>query len=93
MPRPIEAAAYFVVAEALTNVTKHAAASRATVRAQQRDGRLIVEIEDDGRAGASLDGGTGLRGLADRVAAAGGSFEVSSGTAGGTHLRAELPCG
>jgi signal transduction histidine kinase len=92
LPRPIENAAYFVVAEALTNVAKHAVAGRATVRARQRDGRLIVEVEDDGRGGASQGGGAGLRGLADRVAAAGGSFEVSGGTASGTRLRAELPC-
>jgi signal transduction histidine kinase len=93
LSRPIEAAAYFVVAEALTNVARHAEATNTVVRARVVDDRLVVEIEDDGRGGADLERGSGLRGLADRVAAAGGRFEMESPPGRGTRLTAELPCG
>ena len=73
LPPPVEATAYFVVAEALTNVAKHADATRAEVHARRDGADLRLEISDDGRGGASIAGGTGLRGLDDRVAALGGT--------------------
>jgi signal transduction histidine kinase len=91
LPRQVEATAYFVVAEALANVTKHAAASHVAVRVRTAGGQLVVEVEDDGRGGANAAGGSGLRGLADRVAAAGGRFDLLSGATGGTRVAAELP--
>lgn len=92
LPGSVEATAYFVVAEALTNAARYAGASAATVRATTDDGRLHLEISDDGRGGASLAGGTGLRGLEDRVAALGGTFEMTSPEGGGTRIVVELPC-
>ena len=91
LPRPIEATAYFVVAEALANVTKHALASHVAVRLRVTAGQLVVEVEDDGRGGAEAARWSGLRGLADRVAAAGGRFDLGSGAGGGTRVAAELP--
>lgn len=88
----VERAAYFVITEALANVYKHAAASRADVRVRQRAGRLLVEISDDGVGGADAAGGTGLRGLHDRVGALGGLLRVSSDMGAGTRVTAELPC-
>jgi signal transduction histidine kinase len=90
---PVETAAYFVVSEALTNVVKHANASRAQVRVERDDGVVIVEIVDDGSGGAAIDAGSGLRGLSDRVAALDGQLGVDSPTRGGTRVRCELPCG
>jgi PAS domain S-box-containing protein len=86
-----EAALYFTVAEALTNVAKYAEATRATVRLGRRDGRAEVEVADDGRGGARLDGGSGLRGLVDRLAALGGRLRLDSPPGGGTIVRADLP--
>jgi signal transduction histidine kinase len=91
-PPTVESAAYFVVAEALANVAKHAAARHAAVRIHRDGGRLVVEVRDDGVGGADLRGGTGLSGLADRVAAVDGHFTVSSPAGGPTVIRAELPC-
>jgi signal transduction histidine kinase len=92
----VEAVAYFVVAEALTNVAKHAAARSVLLEVRtvddQRGRRLCVRIEDDGRGGADA-AGLGLRGLADRVAALDGSFTVVSPPGGRTVLAADLPCG
>jgi len=88
-PASVEAAAYFVIAEALTNVLKHARATAASVTAREVDGRLVVEVADDGRGGVDIGGGSGLRGLEDRVAALDGTFEVRDGT--GTTVRAVLP--
>jgi signal transduction histidine kinase len=90
-PAPIEAAAYFVCSEALANVGKYAQASRATIEVARRDGVLAVAVRDDGRGGASLDAGSGLRGLADRVEALGGRLNVTSPQGRGTVLEAELP--
>jgi signal transduction histidine kinase len=90
-PPAVEAVTYFVCSEALANVAKHARASRASVHVASRDGALIVEIADDGVGGAVTTSGSGLYGLADRVAALGGRFEVTSPRASGTRLRAELP--
>ena len=92
LPPPVEATAYFVVAEALTNAAKHADATRVDVRARRDGLDLRLEISDDGRGGASTDGGTGLRGLDDRVAALGGTFRLTSPPQGGTRIVVELPC-
>lgn len=88
----VEATTYFVLTEALANVVKHARASVARVRLVRRDGRLRLDVEDDGVGGASMDAGTGLRGLADRVEAIGGTLSVTSLRGHGTHVRAEVPC-
>jgi signal transduction histidine kinase len=90
LPEPVEAAAYYVVAEALANVNKHAGASRATVRADAGEHSLAVSVADDGVGGADEAGG-GLAGLADRVEALGGRLVLESPQGGGTTLRAELP--
>jgi len=87
----IEAAAYYVVSEALANVTKHAEASRAQITIAERDGVLLVEVSDDGRGTADTSLGTGLTGLADRVAALDGTFEVASAPSRGTTIRATIP--
>jgi signal transduction histidine kinase len=88
----VEAAAYFVVAEGLTNVAKHSQATRATVRVSRRDGTLAIEIADDGVGGADAVRGSGITGLASRVHALDGTLTVSSPAGGPTTLRAELPC-
>ena len=79
------------MSEALTNVARHAQAEHALVRVDRVDGRLRVEIQDDGRGGADPVGGSGLRGLSDRVAALDGSLEVESRSGGGTVVRAVIP--
>ena len=91
LPEPIEAAAYFVIAEALTNVAKYAHASQATVRVERTNGRAVVEVADDGIGGADPDRGSGLRGLADRVSALDGRMLLDSPAGSGTTLRAEIP--
>jgi signal transduction histidine kinase len=92
LPEPVEAAAYYVVAEALTNVAKYASASSVSVRVGSRNGRAVVEVSDDGVGGADPARGSGLRGLADRVEALGGMLAVESPAGEGTRLRAEIPC-
>jgi signal transduction histidine kinase len=92
LPAAVETAAYFVVSEALTNVSKYAQARRATVRVERAAGQLVVEVSDDGVGGADATDGSGLRGLADRVAALSGTLEVTSPPGRGTRLRAQLPC-
>ncbi len=89
----VEAAAYYVVAESLANAVKHAEATRIVVSARVRDGELVTEVTDDGRGGAGFEGGTGLRGLEDRVAAVGGRLEVESRAGEGTTVRALIPLG
>jgi signal transduction histidine kinase len=86
-----ETAAYFTVAEALTNVAKYAEASYATVRVACEDGELVVEVRDDGVGGADPGAGSGLSGLADRVAACDGALSVDSPPGAGTLVRAVLP--
>ena len=88
----VETTAYFVVSEALTNVAKYAQATAATVTAEQVYGWLIVDVTDDGIGGVDPAKGSGLSGLADRVAALGGVLQVDSPAGGGTRVRAELPC-
>ena len=87
----IEGAAYFTVSEALANIAKYAKATSATVRAELRDGHLTVEIVDDGVGGADPALGSGLRGLADRLAAVSGTLEIVSPIGGGTRLVARIP--
>ncbi len=87
----VEAAAYFFVSEALTNVAKHASAQIASVRTHVDDGRLAVEVEDDGIGGVDPLGGSGLRGLDDRLQALDGRLEIEAAPHGGTLLRARLP--
>ncbi|MFJ9178105.1 sensor histidine kinase [Streptomyces sp. NPDC102360] len=93
LPEPVEAAAYFVVCEALANVAKHSGAQRAQVSGGHSGGRLFLEIRDDGRGGANPDGeGTGLTGLADRISVLDGRLALSSPLGGPTLLRVEFPC-
>ena len=92
LPAAIEATAYFVVSEALANVAKHALASSAQVTIRQQPGRLLVQVTDDGAGGARPEGGSGLRGLADRVASVGGVLLIDSAPGRGTRLEAEIPC-
>ena len=91
LPPAVEAAAYFVVMEALTNVAKYASATAAEVTVQQIDGHVVIDVADDGVGGADPAAGTGLAGLADRVVALGGRLEVVSPPGGGTVVRAEMP--
>ena len=93
LPAPVESAAYFLVAEALTNVSRYASASWAEVRIARANGSVTVQVSDDGVGGADPAIGSGLRGLADRAAALDGSFGVWSPPGGGTTVRAVLPCG
>lgn len=88
---PVETAAYYVVAEGLTNVARHSRATRSRVQLGLEDGFLVVEVSDDGTGGASPVNGSGLRGLSDRVAALDGVLTVTSRGSGGTCLRAEIP--
>jgi signal transduction histidine kinase len=91
-PDAVESAAYFVVAEALTNVARHSDATRAWVNVVCRDDRLVLEVADDGSGGADPSAGTGLAGLADRLAGLDGRLFVASPPGGPTLVRAELPC-
>ncbi|WP_146159358.1 sensor domain-containing protein [Allonocardiopsis opalescens] len=92
LPGEVEAAAYFMVSEALSNVAKHSGARRAIVAGRFADGSLIVEVTDDGRGGADPSLGTGITGLADRVAVLDGTLKWSSPPGGPTVLRVEIPC-
>jgi PAS domain S-box-containing protein len=91
LPQSVETALYFTVAEALTNVAKHANAARATVTISIANRCATAEIGDDGRGGATTVGGSGLRGLADRLEAIGGAIAVESPPGGGTVVRASIP--
>ncbi|MFI5485841.1 MULTISPECIES: sensor histidine kinase [Micromonospora] len=92
LPETIETTAYYVVSEALGNVARHARAGRAEVRLTRTGDQLVVEVHDDGRGGADPARGTGLTGLSDRVAAAGGRLLLASPAGGPTLVRVELPC-
>ncbi|MFI6261859.1 sensor domain-containing protein [Micromonospora sp. NPDC051006] len=92
LPEIVETTAYYVVSECLGNVARHAEATRAEVRLTLPGGQLVVEVSDDGRGGADPARGTGLTGLADRVAAAGGRLLLASPPGGPTLVRVELPC-
>ena len=90
LPPAVEAAVYYVVAESLTNVAKYAAASEVNVRATCVDGLVRVEVADDGVGGADVGGGSGLRGLADRMEALGGRFGIESAPGAGTRVWGEV---
>ena len=92
LPGNVESAAYFVVSEALTNVAKYSQATEAAVAVRRTDGRVTVDVTDDGVGGADVTRGSGLRGLADRVASLDGTLSLESPAGGGTHLHAEFPC-
>jgi signal transduction histidine kinase len=89
----VEATAYFVACEGLANVAKHAGANGATVGAQLANGQLVVVVADDGVGAARANGGSGLRGLTDRVEALGGRLSIESPAGGGTRIEARIPCG
>jgi signal transduction histidine kinase len=91
-PAVVESTAYFVVAEALTNVARHAHATRAAVTIARAGDRLVVEVRDDGVGGARVDRGTGLQGLSDRVTALGGTMHLVSPDGGPTTLLVDVPC-
>jgi signal transduction histidine kinase len=91
LPAPIESAAYFVVAEALTNVARYAHASQASVAIGRDNGDVVVVVSDDGVGGVDVAAGSGLRGLQDRVAAVDGTLQIDSPNGAGTTLRARIP--
>jgi signal transduction histidine kinase len=90
---PVEVAAYYVASEALTNIAKHAHASRAQVRVSRREGWLDLVVSDDGSGGADASSGSGLTGLVDRVEAIGGKIQIESPPAAGTAIQVSLPTG
>jgi signal transduction histidine kinase len=92
LPAPVEVAAYFVVAESLTNIAKYAGAGHASVSVQRQNGHAVIEVRDDGVGGADPEAGTGLRGLADRLTIVDGRLEVVSPPGEGTLIRAKIPC-
>jgi signal transduction histidine kinase len=91
LPPRVEAAAYFVVSEALANIVKYAGDSAVSVTVERTNGRVIVQVRDDGVGGADPERGSGLRGLADRLSALDGSLAVESPSGGGTEVRAVIP--
>jgi signal transduction histidine kinase len=91
LPAAVEVAAFYVVAESLTNVAKYAHAARALVRIVCENGLAVVEVRDDGIGGADVSAGSGLRGLADRLAALDGRLEIDSRAGEGTVVRAVIP--
>ncbi len=91
-PAPVESAAYYLTAEALTNVSRYARATRAEVSVARSDGALVMEIRDDGVGGADASSGSGLRGIADRLAALDGRLELDSPPGSGTLVRGVIPC-
>jgi signal transduction histidine kinase len=92
LPADVESTAYFVAAEALTNVVRHSTATAAGVAVRRTGGRLVMDIADNGRGGADPAGGTGLVGLADRIAVLAGTLSLTSPAGGPTTLHVELPC-
>jgi signal transduction histidine kinase len=92
VPASVEAAAYFVACEALTNAVKHGSPSRVAMQAVRESGALLVRISDDGVGGAAVRRGSGLAGLRDRVAAHGGTLEIASPPGGGTRVEVAIPC-
>jgi signal transduction histidine kinase len=91
LAEPIEAAAYYLISEALTNIAKHAQATNARIRVSLRGASVVVQVDDDGVGGADAAAGTGLAGLADRVESLGGRLDLTSPIGGGTALCAEIP--
>jgi signal transduction histidine kinase len=93
LPETVEATAYYAVCEALANIAKHSQATRAQVRGRVVADQLVLEIRDDGVGGANPGAGTGLVGLADRIAVADGRLFLSSPRGGPTVVQVEIPCG
>lgn len=93
LPEALEVAAYYVVAESLSNIAKHAQATTARIDVVKEHDELVLEVVDDGVGGADSERGSGLRGLADRVEALGGRLRVWTPRGGGTRVKAEIPCG
>ena len=93
LPDPVETALYYLVAEALTNAVKYAEATEVHVGIEQRGPSIVVSVSDDGRGGASPEGGSGLRGLTDRIGALGGTLTIDSPPGDGTLLAASIPTG
>ena len=93
LPEPVEAAAYYLIAEAITNVAKHAQASHVAVSVRREGARVLVQVADDGVGGADPVAGSGLHGLADRVEALHGQLRVDSPPGGDTRLEARIPVG
>jgi len=93
LPEAVETAAYYLIAEAVTNVAKYAQATHVAVSVRPENGHLLVRVSDDGVGGADPGAGTGLRGLSDRVEALHGRLRVDSPPAGGTRISAEIPLG
>jgi signal transduction histidine kinase len=91
LPEPVETAAYYLIAEAVTNVAKYAQATHVEVSVRRDNGHLLVHVTDDGVGGANPAEGTGLRGLSDRVEALHGRLRVHSPDGGGTRISAEIP--
>ncbi len=91
-PTDVETAAYFVACEGLTNAVKHSRAASVRLDVARHDSTLIVSVTDDGAGGATINRGSGLAGLSDRVAALGGRLLIDSGPGDGTTISAELPC-
>jgi len=92
LPATVESTAYFVVNEALTNISRHSSATRASVAVVRAGDRLVVEVRDDGVGGADASKGTGLQGLRDRVSGVGGTMHVVSPEGGPTTISVEVPC-
>jgi signal transduction histidine kinase len=92
LPEPVEVAAYYVVTESLSNIGKHAQATKARVNIHRAGGDIVVEVVDDGVGGASTERGSGIRGIADRVETLGGRLRVWTPQDGGTRVKAEIPC-
>jgi signal transduction histidine kinase len=92
LPEPVESAAYFSIAELLSNVVKHANATSATVRVRHDGQRLLLSVTDDGSGGAIPAQGTGLQGIRERLAAFDGTVRIGAGPGGGTEVAAEIPC-
>jgi signal transduction histidine kinase len=93
LSEPVEVAAYYVVAESLTNIARHSGATRASVRLSREPGCAVIEVEDDGIGGATPEAGSGISGVVDRIDALDGSVEVSSEPGRGTRIRVEIPRG
>lgn len=92
LPESVEAAAYFAVCEALANIGKHSGAARAGVSARHTGSALLIDVRDDGRGGADPAAGSGLTGLADRIAVLDGTLTITSPPGGPTVLSLEIPC-
>jgi signal transduction histidine kinase len=91
LPAPVEAAAYYIIAEAITNVAKYAHATHVAIEVRHGPDATLVEVSDDGIGGADPAAGTGLRGIADRIEALDGRLRVTSPLGQGTRIRAEIP--